>query len=168
MTDSGKKKTGGLSVRLVHAAMAVCAAAAAALLMLFVLQSSNVVSTLNTETGNYITRQAAAHGLMEASDYLTEMVQRFVLDGNPVYMNNYFEEAYVSQRREAAISAMSENNADPALVQQLQEAMTESQSLMFREYYAMKLVTEAKEMTDIPETLRAIELKTEDSFLLPE
>lgn len=32
----------------------------------------------------------------------------------------------------------------------------------------MKLVTEAKEMTDIPETLRAIELKTEDSFLLPE
>ena len=105
---------------------------------------------------------------MEASDYLTEMVQRFALDGNPVYMNNYFEEAYVSQRREAAISAMSENNADPALVQQLQEAMTESQSLMFREYYAMKLVTEAKEMTDIPETLRAIELKTEDSFLLPE
>ena len=168
MTDSGKKKTGGVSVRLVHAAMAVCAAAAAALLMLFVLQSSNVVSTLNTETGNYITRQAAAHGLMEASDYLTEMVQRFALDGNPVYMNNYFEEAYVSQRREAAISAMSENNADPALVQQLQEAMTESQSLMFREYYAMKLVTEAKEMTDIPETLRAIELKTEDSFLLPE
>ena len=101
MTDSGKKKTGGLSVRLVHAAMAVCAVAAAALLMLFVLQSSNVVSTLNTETGNYITRQAAAHGLMEASDYLTEMVQRFTQEGDTVYLDNYFEEAFVSKRREA-------------------------------------------------------------------
>ena len=168
MSDSRRKRNGGVSVKIVHGAMFLCAAAAAVLLILFSRQSSNVFTTLSDETGNYIVRQAAAHELMEASDYLTEMVQRFTLDGDVTYMNNYFEEAYVSQRREAAITAMTENNADPALVQQLQEAMNESQTLMFREYYAMRLVTEAKGMTDIPETLQAIELKTEDAFLLPD
>ena len=158
----------GISIRLVHAAMFLCAIAAAVLLIVSMQQSSSVFSKLSAETGNYIVRQSAAHGLMEASDYLTEMVQRFTLDGDRTFMDSYFDEAYVSKRREQAITAMSENDADPRLVQQLQEAMEESQTLMFREYYAMKLVTEAKEMTEIPETLRAIELKTEDSFLLPD
>ena len=158
----------GISIRLVHAAMFLCAIAAAVLLIVSMQQSSSVFSKLSAETGNYIVRQSAAHGLMEASDYLSEMVQRFTLDGDRTFMDSYFDEAYVSKRREQAITAMSENDADPRLVQQLQEAMEESQTLMFREYYAMKLVTEAKEMTEIPETLRAIELKTEDSFLLPD
>ena len=36
---------------------------------------------------------------------------------------------------------------------------------MYREYYAMKLVIDAKEIREYPETLRAIELKDEDTFL---
>ncbi len=165
---SSKKSPGGVSVRVVHIAMLLCAAAVAALLVFSLRQSSSVFTTLSNETGNYIVRQKAAHALMEASDYLTEMVQRFTLDGDTVYMDNYFEEAYTSRRREAAIVSMSENDADQTLVQHLQEALEESQALMYREYYAMRLVIEARNITDYPDTLKAIELKESDIFLSPE
>ena len=167
MSDS-PKKTGGISIHVIHIAMIFCAVVIAVLLVFSTVQTSNVFSALSRETGNYLTRQKAAHDLMEASDYLTEMVQRFTLEGDTVYLDNYFEEAFVSKRREAAILSMSENDAEPDLVQRLQEAMDESQTLMYREYYAMKLVADAREIREIPETLRAIELKEEDIFLSPE
>ena len=160
-------KTGseGISLHVLHIAMIICAVAISALLIFSTYQSSNVFSTLSKATSNYIVRQKAAHDLMEASDYLTEMVQRFTLEGDKQYIDDYFEEAFVSRRREASITSMTENEAEENLLSQLQEAMNESTSLMYREYYAMKLVIEAKEIRDYPETLRAIELKEEDMFL---
>ena len=158
-------KNNGISLRATLIAMVVCAVIISALLVFSTYQSSSVFSKLSAATGNYIVRQKAAHDLMEASDYLTEMVQRFTLEGDTQFMDNYFEEAFVSRRREASITSMSENDAETALITQLQEAMDESTSLMYREYYAMKLVIDAKEIRDIPETLRAIELKEEDILL---
>ncbi len=160
-------KTGseGISLHVLHIAMIVCAVAISLLLIFSTYQSANVFSTLSKATNNYIVRQKAAHDLMEASDYLTEMVQRFTLEGDIQYLDNYFEEAYNSKRREAAITSMKESDAEEALVKQLEEAMGESMSLMYREYYAMKLVIEAKELRDTHDEIRAIELKEEDAFL---
>ena len=155
----------GVSLRLIHLAMVACAVIISALLIFSTYQSASVFSKLSKATENYIVRQKAAHDLMEASDYLTEMVQRFTLEGDTQYLDNYFEEAFVSRRREASITSMSENEAEEILVKQLQEAMDASTSLMYREYYAMKLVIEAKEIRDDHESLRAIELKDEDTFL---
>ncbi len=155
----------GLSIHAIHLAMIVCAVVIAALLVFSTYETSGVFNTLSRETDQYIVRQKAAHGLMEASDYLTEMVQRFTLEGDTVYLDQYFEEAFVSKRREASIMAMSEGGADQSLVAQLQEAMDESMALMYREYYAMKLVIEAREIRDYPDTLKAIELSEEDLFL---
>ncbi len=161
------RKTGneGISLHVVHIAMILCAVIISLLLIFSTYQSSNVFSALSRATSNYIVRQSAAHDLMEASDYLTEMAQRFTLEGDTQYLDNYFEEAFVSRRREASITSMSESEAEEALVAQLEKAMDESTSLMYREYYAMKLVIEAKEIRKYPETLRSIELKEEDSFL---
>ena len=165
MKKNGKTGKEGISLRTLHVAMVICAVIISALLIFSTYQSAGVFSKLNKATGNYIVRQKAAHDLMEASDYLTEMVQRFTLEGDTQYLDNYFEEAFVSKRREASITSMSENEAEEALVAQLQVAMDESMSLMYREYYAMKLVIDAKEIRDYPEQLRAIELKDEDTFL---
>ena len=87
------------------------------------LRSSDVFTTLSSATDNYIVRQKAAHDLMEASDYLTENVQRFTLTGDVKYLNQYFEEANVSKRRDQALITMSENHADENLIRQLQEAL---------------------------------------------
>ena len=165
MKKNLKKNNEGISLRVLHIAMLVCAVVISLLLVFSTYQSSNVFTTLNKATGNYIIRQEAAHELMEASDYLTEMVQRFTLEGETQYLDNYFEEAFTSKRREAAITSMSESEAETVLIEQLQKAMDESTSLMYREYYAMKLVIEAKEIRNYPDTLRAIELKDEDVML---
>lgn len=153
---------------MIHLAMILCAVVMALLLVFSTYQAFSVFNSLSKETGNYIVRQKAAHSLMEASDYLTEMVQRFTQEGETVYLDNYFEEAFTARRREAAIVAMSEGDADQTLVQQVQEAMNESQTLMYREYYAMRLVIEAREIQDYPETLRSVELTEQDAFLSPE
>jgi hypothetical protein len=166
--NTSKKKHGGISIRVVNIAMTLCAIAIAVLLVIFSNRSSGVFNTLSSETGNYIVRQKAAHDLMEASDYLTENVQRFTLEADTKYMDQYFEEAYTSKRRESAVMTMSENNADTALIQQIQEALDESMELMYREYYAMKLVIDAKDIRTYPDTLRAIELTEEDQFLSAE
>ena len=87
--SGSKKKTGGISIHVIHIAMILCAVVIIVLLLLSTVQTSNVFSALSRETGNYLTRQKAAHDLMEASDYLTEMVQRFTLEGDTVYLDNY-------------------------------------------------------------------------------
>ena len=168
MKNGKTDKGAGISIRVVHAAMLVLGLLLIVLLVFMSIRSSTVFARLNKETGNYIVRQKAAHDLMEASDYLTEMVQRFTLEGETEYMDDYFEEAFSNKRREASITTMAENDADQTLVDQVQAALNESNRLMFREYYAMKLVVDAKEIRTYPDTLRGVELKTEDMNLAPE
>ncbi len=112
--------------------------------------------------------QKAAYELMNASDYLTEQVQRFTINGDREFMDLYFTEAFESRRREEAIGKMAENERTEAARKQLEEAMANSVSLMNQEYYAMKLVIEAKGITDYPDILQDIELTTEDAALEPD
>ena len=163
-TNSGA----GISIKVVHAAMLVLGVLLILLLFFSMYKNTNVFSRLNKETGNYIVRQKAAHDLMEASDYLTEMTQRFTLEGDTQYLDNYFEEAFSNKRREASITTMAENEAEQTLVSQIQEALNESNTLMYREYYAMKLVIDAKEIKNYPDKLRGVELKPEDMNLSAE
>ena len=165
------KKTNGLrekgiSLRILHIAMVACAVVICVLLVYSTYQSGSVFSKLSKATGNYITRQKAAHDLMEASDYLTENVQRFTLTGDVKYLNQYFEEANVSKRRDQALITMSENNADENLVRQLQEALEESQDLMDDEKYAMILVIDALGITKYPDDLKPLvhDLDKDDEF----
>ena len=155
----------GISIKVVHVMMLVLSLLLIVLLIFSSYKNTNVFTQLNKETGNYIVRQKAAHDLMEASDYLTEMTQRFTLEGDTQYLDNYFEEAFGNQRREAAITTMAENEAEQTLVNQIQEALNESNKLMYREYYAMKLVIDAKEIKTYPDKLRGVELKPEDMNL---
>ena len=151
----------GISIRLIHVLMLICAVAIVLLLVFSTQRTSAVFTTLSNETENYIVRQKAAHDLMEASDYLTENVQRFTLDGDPKYMNQYFEEANNSKRREAALTTMTENHADEKLIKQLQEALDESRELMWTEYDAMTLVVKAQGEDKYPNTPDVIRAKLE-------
>lgn len=105
---------------------------------------------------------------MDASDYLTESVQRFTVLGDKKYLDEYFTEALGTKRREEAISRMSAANGNDAALAELQEAMGSSLELMNREYYAMRLVIEAQEYTDYPDVLKEIELSEEDQTLSPD
>ena len=60
-----------------------------------------------------------------------------------------------------------DENTSAALVN-LQQALAHSLKLMDLEYYSMRLVIEAKGITDYPDVLRSVELTAEDAALAPE
>ena len=122
-----------------------------------------------TETSEQqIELRKAARELMDASDYLTEKVQRFTVTADMRFVQEYFDEAFIAHHREEAISRMSTGTASEEALKVLKDAMKESLALMNTEYYAMKLVIEAKGYTDYPELLQSIELSDSDKALSPQ
>ena len=107
----------------------------------------------------------ATRELMDASDYLTEKVQRFTVTADMRFVDEYFSEAFTAHHREDAITRMSSGTASEEALDVLKDAMQESVELMKTEYYAMKLVIEARGYTDYPELLKSIELSAEDRAL---
>lgn len=160
-----KKHERGISHRIVHLW----------LIIIIVIFSGTVVYTTFRLTNSFLRitaasrqtteLQKAAHELMNASDYLTEQVQRFTINGDVQFLEKYFSEAFESKRREEAISKIDVNEKTDVALTQLQKAMDNSVKLMDQEYYAMRLVIDAKGYTDYPEILQGIELTDEDKAL---
>ena len=145
------------------------------LLVVMIIMSATVVFSTYRLTSSFMRLKSAAsehtdlvkaaNELMDASDFLTERVQRFALSGNKRFMEDYFSEAFVTKRREDAISRMNVNEKTEAAYERLCKAMDNSVNLMDREYYAMRLVIEAMDITDYPEQLNDIILSDEDKAL---
>lgn len=155
----------GISLRQVHIATIVLAVIISSILIIATFSAYNSFVDLSESTNDYIIVQNAAKSLMDASDDLTENAQRFTVRGDRVFMDAYFDEADNVKRREAAIDTMSSYPGTERALVYLQEAMSESVSLMDREYYAMRLVVDAKGITYHPEVLDQVELSAADSAL---
>lgn len=164
-----QKKWGkGVSLRTIHVWLILTMLAISGIVVYSTYNLTNTFTRLADAAEEHTRLEKAAHELMDASDYLTESVQRFTLNGDIRFMDQYFTEAFESHRREEAISQMDLGPQTEPALKQLQEAMDNSLSLMDREYYAMRLVIEAKGYTDYPEILEEIELSSEDAALSPE
>lgn len=166
--EKKEEKKKGISLRVVYIWIMVLAVVIFVMTMLSVLLLTHTFKNLSGIASENTELEKASHKLMDASDYLTEKVQRFTLYGNPIFMNDYFTEAFETKNREKAIETMSKNEKYSASLKQLQKAMDESIKLMDQEYYAMKLVIEAKGITDYPELLDSISLIGGDEDLSPD
>jgi len=163
-----KRNRDGLSLRAIYVWIMIATLIISGLMFHATFSLTSTFQQLTDATENQIALDKAAHELMDASDYLTERVQRFTVNGDPRFMNEYFTEAFETNRRENAIEKMSGNPEVSAALEKLQKAMEESRELMHREYYAMRLVTEAKGYSDYPAELREIRLTEQDAALSPE
>ena len=163
-----KQKKDGVSLRTIHIWLIIGAVTISVLMFFSTFHLTTSFKDITATTEQQIELRKAARELMDASDYLTEMVQRFCVLGDEQFMNEYFSEAFEANRREEAVARMSEGSGNSAALEDLQNALNGSMELMNREYYAMKLVVEAQGFTDYPELLRSIELSDEDSALSPE
>ena len=167
MTET-KSKAGGISLRTIHLFLIIGAVAIAALMILTTYHLSTSFSRLAETSEQQIELRKAARELMDASDYLTEKVQRFTIHGDVRFLDDYFTEALENNRREEAIDRMSAGTGTEKALETLQHALDASMALMDREYYAMRLVLDAKGVTDYPEVLRSVTLTPEDAALSPE
>ncbi len=155
----------GLSLRTIHIWLIVTMVVTSAIVISMTFRLTQTFLRLSEAEELHTELENAAHELMDASDYLTESVQRFTINGDMRFLEQYFIEAFESNRREEALERMNVDENTSAALQQLKEAMNHSVNLMDQEYYAMRLVVEAKGYTDYPEILNDVELSREDADL---
>ena len=163
-----RRDTKGISLRTIHAWLIIGATLLTAIMFLSTFQVTKSFGHLTETLEQQIVLRKAARELMDASDYLTEKVQRFTVNGDMRYVEEYFTEAFEVNRRGSAVEIMAEGNGTILALKKLQMAMKHSEELMEREYYAMKLVIEAKGYTEYPDILRSVALSPEDEALSPE
>ena len=86
--------------------------------------------------------------LAEASDYLTEQVRYYAITGDIEHLYNYWEEIYVTRRREKAIEAFELSNPPIEEKELLEQAKKYSDLLVETETCSMKLVLISQGMTN--------------------
>ena len=158
----------GISLRTINISLIIGAVLVSALMFVSTFRLSSSFRRVTETSEQQIELRKAARELMDASDYLTEKVQRFTVTADMRFVQEYFDEAFIAHHREEAISRMSTGTASEEALKVLEDAMKESLALMNTEYYAMKLVIEAKGYTEYPELLQSIELSDSDKALSPQ
>ena len=165
--DKAPKRKVGLSIRKLNFAMACVMLVISVLLLFATFGAKSGYSRMRDNTDVYIRWEKDANNLQIASDYLTEQVRCFVETGKREYLDNYFEEAKVTRRRDKALENIHEFMGDSEAYQSLEAAMAESVVLMEREYYAMRLTIAAYgyDYTEFPEEIQRVELSETDALL---
>ena len=158
----------GISLRVIHLWLIVVTMVMSVAMVYSTVRLSSSFTRVTDATEEHLELEKAALELMDASDYLTEKVQRFTIGGDRRFMDDYFEEALESHRREEALDKMSTEPEADAAREKLEEAMDASVKLMDQEYYAMRLVVEAKGYMDCPQQLHDVALSEEDAGLSSE
>ncbi len=163
-----KQKPEGVSLRTIQICLITGAVLFSALMLFFTFFLSSNFKTLTERSEHHVELRKAALELMDASDYLTENVQRFTVVGDTRFLNAYFDEALNMQRRENAVAKLSQDKDCKKALEKLQQALDNSVKLMDREYYAMRLVVEARGYTEYPDVLNKVTLKDYDAALSPQ
>ena len=173
MSDEIRRKPGtirGVSMQKLNLFMAAMTLVISVLLLFASYKTASGYRSMQHATERYIDKQHRAFDLQISSDYLTEQVRCFTVTGERVYLDNYFEEAYVTRRRDKALEALAEDMADSEAYRSLTLAMSRSVTLMNREYYAMRLTVEAfgYDLADFPAEVQDVTISAATEALPPE
>ena len=143
MNPIKKVRSEGISLKIAHVLMIIVTFIITCLLLFFTFRSAGFYTMLSDTSNNYYDLQESAESLMDASDFLTDRVQRFTVTHDTADMDAYFNEADNVRRREKAVEKISESSADKMASEVLGVALSCSVGLMDTEYCAMKLICEA-------------------------
>ena len=109
----------GLSLRRIHIWLIVIMGILSGAILLASFRLTNTYLRLAHAAEEHAELEKAAHELMDASDYLTERVQRFTINGDMRFLEQYFTEAFESNRREEALARMDVDEKTGAALAQL-------------------------------------------------
>ena len=167
MSMKARTERGSIHIRKLNLILAVVVVAISVVLLISTFFANKKFKEMYEGTENYITWQQSAFDLELASDYLTEQARLFVMTGNVRYMENYFEEANVTRRRDKALDSLRKAFEGTETFEKLEAAMKSSVRLMEREYYSMRLAADIYgiDTACLPVELRAVELLPADTAL---
>ncbi len=160
----------GVSLRVVNNFLLVMAVVISAVLFVAMHLTTSMHEQMNEMTERLIEWQRDCYNVQSASDYLTENIRNFVITGEKKYLDQYFEEAKVTRRRDIALEKMEKLHGDSVAYRDLKEAIKGSVELMNKEYYAARLAVEAYsyDLEEYPEEVRNVVLDAEDLNAEPE
>lgn len=143
----------------------VIACILAVLFLLLSLLGMQDFNALEGSTQQYILCADAANQLLKGSDELTTQARLYTMTLNPVYLTGYFQEASGTRSRENAVSTLSSVFPGTDLMDNLEQALQESQDLMQREFYAMRLAADSAGVPEeqLPEEIATVTLNTADA-----
>lgn len=166
----GKKSVKGIRIRTANIGMMIISCIFYIFLILVTFRASQRYNIMISAMEDYIGCEGNAALVKEGSDYLTEQVRLYTVTMEMEYMDAYFEEIYVVKRRDTALEQMKRYHVSEESYAYLQQALNNSNQLMEREIYAMKLIsaTQGYDADNLPEDVRKTELTEEDARLSAE
>lgn len=104
--------------------------------------------------------EAESRALMDASDYLTSEVWRFIATGEAEYMDNYWDEVNTRQSREKSLIELESLQLTPEESQLVYTAKEQSDYLVGKEAWAMRLIADSLGMdpSTLPPQVAAVKL----------
>ncbi|MGN1095923.1 MAG: GGDEF domain-containing protein [Eubacteriales bacterium] len=170
MNDENTRNIKGVRIRTVNIFMIAISCILYIFLIYNTAKMPQKYNKLISNTEEYIACEESASMVMRASDYLTEQVRLYVQNMDVKYMNAYFEEANITRRREKALDELKKYETSESTVNSLKAALQNSNDLMNREIYAMKLISLANGYGDdiLPEEVRSCVITAADAALSPD
>ena len=162
-----KFKLKGVSLRVMNLISVIIAFVITTALVVSLYMLNSGYRDMNKSTNEYFEWEKDASKLENASDYLTEQVRYYSINYKKVHLDNYFDEAFISKRRENALNSIKDKFSDTEPYKMLSTAMDKSIGLMVLEYHSMKLISVANgyDLNTLPEQVKSYELSTEELAL---
>ncbi|MBR0420471.1 MAG: EAL domain-containing protein [Erysipelotrichaceae bacterium] len=163
--EYNRQVSSGVQLRTANIFFTIIAFVAALALLMADMSVSKGYQRMKKASDRYISAQLAASDMVTGSDYLTDRVRCFVVTGELQYLNDFFEEVEVTQRRDHAVEDLEvllEGQYGSALTA-LNNALNLSNELVDTEYLAMRLMLETGDydMSVIPAQIANIKLSDE-------
>ena len=155
------KTTGGIRLRLMNYILGGLTLGIAVLMLVTTFLAIAGYNSLRRTSEAFFECREGAEEIQNASDYLTEHVRYYVGSGMRQYLDLYFEEADVTQRREKGLAALAKHFAGTELYDALEQAVNGSYALMDVEYHAMRLRLETldgEDLSQYPAVIQAVVL----------
>ena len=163
MGEQGKKPLKGIRISTANIGMMFISCILYIILILVTVHASKRYNLMISAMEDYVSCEENASLVREGSDFLTEQVRLYVVTFDRQCIDDYFEEVNTVRRRDSALEKMEAYDVKDEAYAYLQTALDNSNKLMEREMYAMKLVSSAQgDENSLPEEMRNIVLEEED------
>lgn len=167
MEENQKKPIRGIRIRTLNIVLILISCVLYIVLIYASVHVTMKYRTMVSDTENYIQCEMDAAMVSDGSDYLTEQVRLYAVTMEPRYASAYFEEANVTQRREKALQELKHFSTSEKAMEYFEHALANSNELMEREIYAMKLIAAAQNADGetIPPEVNETKLSKADAAL---
>ncbi len=157
----------GLSLKKLNYFMLIAAMIISLVMIYAMHRTTAMYEEVHAVTRQLIECENDSYNLQSASDYLTDEIRLFVITGKKEHLNNYFEEAKVTKRRDKAIESLRSMQGAAKALTELENAMKDSVKLMDDEYHAARLVVDVfgYNLAEFPEEVRRVQLTESEAAL---